>query len=355
MFIASFSTYTSLTSQINEIERYINYDATLNVSRGANSRTVEREALRVPGVTVAEGWASATGVLVYPDDRESEGFELIGLPYDTSTVDPLLLDGTWLSKDGAGSIVVNEDFLEEVSGVQVGDIIKLKVGDNKRNFQVAGIVSKHLSGARIYLDTGTFSKLTGRQNQVDIVRVLANPDAPGSPDQQKIIAEQLEERFKNAGLSSSQSRTQDSYFGTFTDVFDIILIVLVIMAGLLAVVGGLGLMGTLGINVLERTREIGVLRAIGAANRSVFQVVVIEGLLVGLISWVIGALVSGPSSLALARAVISAVLQTEASFQYSLLGLVFWLLIVLLIGIVSSLAPARKATRLLVRDVLDYE
>jgi putative ABC transport system permease protein len=267
----------------------------------------------------------------------------------------LLLDGTWLSKDGAGSIVVNEDFLEEVSSVQVGDIIQLKVADNKRNFQVAGIVSKHLSGARIYLDTGTFSKLTGRQNLVDIVRVLANPDAPGSPDQQKIIAEQLEERFKNAGLSSSESRTQDSYFGTFTDVFDIILIVLVIMAGLLAVVGGLGLMGTLGINVLERTREIGVLRAIGAANRSVFQVVVIEGLLVGLISWVIGALVSGPSSLALARAVISAVLQTEASFQYSLLGLVFWLLIVLLIGIVSSLAPARKATRLLVRDVLDYE
>jgi len=355
MFIASFSTYSSLTSQINEIERYIHYDATINVSPGSNSHTVEREALRVPGVKFAEGWANGTAVLVFSDDRHSEEFEIIGLPYDSGTVNPLLVSGTWLLAEGGGRAVVNEDFLEGVAEVQVGDVIELKVGENKRSIQVAGIVSKHLSGPRIYLDSATFSKFTGRQNQVDTVRVLGDLHGPGSLEQQSIIAEQLEERFTNAGLSSSESRTHDSYFGTFSDTFDIILFVLVIMAGLLAVVGGLGLMGTLGINVLERTREIGVLRAVGAANRSVFQVVVIEGLLVGLISWIMGGLLSGPSSLALASAVISAVLQTEASFQYSLLGLVFWLLIVLIIGVFSSLVPARRAASLRVRDVLDYE
>ena len=53
----------------------------------------------------------------------------------------------------------------------------------------------------------------------------------------------------------------------------------------LAVVGGLGLMGTMSINVLERTREIGVMRTIGAVDRAIRQTVIIEGLVIGLVTW----------------------------------------------------------------------
>ncbi|MCK5635312.1 MAG: ABC transporter permease, partial [Anaerolineales bacterium] len=138
-------------------------------------------------------------------------------------------------------------------------------------------------------------------------------------------------------------------------VFDLILVVLMIMAALLALVGGLGLTGTLGINVLERTREIGVLRAVGASNTSVRQVIVIEGVVVGLISWVLGALLSGPSGRALAGAVVNAVMQADLSYTYSFAGLLLWLVVLGFIAVFSSLAPARRAARLTVREVLDYE
>jgi putative ABC transport system permease protein len=111
----------------------------------------------------------------------------------------------------------------------------------------------------------------------------------------------------------------------------------------------------MGMNVLERTREIGVLRAVGASNLSVRQVVVIEGVVVGLLSWILGGILSGPSSWALAGAVINTTLETGLRLRYSFSGLFIWLVIVLLIGVFSSLAPARSATRLKVRDVLDYE
>jgi putative ABC transport system permease protein len=239
--------------------------------------------------------------------------------------------------------------------MRVGSQIVLKVGEKKRTYQVVGVVSKHLSGPRIYLDEKAFSKLTDRSNRADMVRVLASPDVLASPEVQDAIAEQLEERFQNAGLSSSKSTTQYSFFGKFTDVFDIILVVLIVMAGLLAIVGGLGLTGTMGMNVIERTREIGVLRAVGASNIAVRKVVVIEGIVVGLISWLLGAFLSGPTGQLLAGAVIDAVLKAELSYRHSFFGLLIWLVIVILIGIFSSLAPARKAVQLRVREVLDYE
>ncbi|MBI5566443.1 MAG: ABC transporter permease, partial [Chloroflexi bacterium] len=237
----------------------------------------------------------------------------------------------------------------------VGSEITLKVGSTERTLEVVGILSKHLSGVRVYMNFDTFAKLTGRQNQADSIRVRTAAAKVGSPAVQDQIATQLEQRFKVAGLSTSSSQTQHTSYEMFTSAFDIILLVLVVMAGLLAIVGGLSLTGTMGMNVLERTREIGVLRAVGAANNAVRQVVVVEGVVVGLMSWLVAAALSVPVSRLLASAVVESVLKASVNFQYSVTGLIIWLAIIIGIGIVSSLGPARNAVRLSVREVLDYE
>jgi putative ABC transport system permease protein len=169
------------------------------------------------------------------------------------------------------------------------------------------------------------------------------------------LGKQLETRFEHAGISRSDSTTHYAIFGDFTDVFDIVLIVLIIMAVLLAIVGGLGLTGTLSINVLERTREIGVLRAVGASNISVRGVILIEGVVIGFVSWVLGALFSAPVGIALAAAIVTAILNADLSYQYSYPGLVLWLIVIAVIGVVASLGPAERAASLTVREVLDYE
>lgn len=355
MFIAVFSTRSSLTAQINDIGRYIYYDASLNILGGANKYAVEREAMRIPGVDVAEGWASSVGVIVRPDGAESQEFEITGLPHGAATIQPLVLKGRWLQAGDARQVVINEDLLEEIPDLQVGDEIALKVGETRQSFEIVGLVSKHLSGPRLYLEYTAYNKLSGRANQVDEVRVLTSTDGLAKPGVQNTLVAQLEERFQNANYNTGSTSTHHSFIGKFTDVFDILLIVLVVMAALLAIVGGLGLTGAMGMNVLERTREIGVLRAVGASNFTVRRVVVVEGLVVGLMSWVMGAFLSGPSGLALANAVVSAVLNTRVNYHYSAAGLFIWLGIVLLIGVLSSLAPAVRAARLQVREVLDYE
>jgi putative ABC transport system permease protein len=355
MFMSVFSTRASLTGQINQIARYVAFDASLSVTPGLTRASVEREAMRLPGVTVAEGWVSGSGSLMRSDGSEGDEIQIVGVPYDSVTIDPLLVDGRWLRADDIGGVVVNDDFLEREPDAQVGSEITVKIADQERDYQIVGIVSKHLSGPRVYMTYDGFSKATGRANQADTVRVRLDPAVISSAAAQKRLATELEDQFQDAGLSKSSSQTQAEIFGSFTGPFDIILMVLVIMAGLLAVVGGLSLAGTMGMNVMERTREIGVLRAIGANNQAVRQVVVIEGVVVGLLSWLLAVAVSGPAGVVLAGAVVYAVFKSPVNFRYSFEGLVIWLVVIVLIGVFSSLAPARSAARLTVREVLDYE
>ncbi|GAB4480690.1 MAG: FtsX-like permease family protein [Anaerolineae bacterium] len=355
MFMAVFSTRASLTQQIREIVRYFDYDASLSVPGGANRSTIEREAYRIPGVVVAEAWSNAAGVYIRPDDSEGEALQVIGIPFNSQTVDPLLLEGRWLQEGDTTQVVVNEDLTIEEPGVVLGGPITVRVNGREQVFEVVGIVSKHLSGPRVYATYAAWGDLTGRHNQADEIRVRLDADTISTAEQQDWVAARLEDRFENAGLSSGTAQTQHVFFSTLAVPFNIILIVLVIMASLLAVVGGLSLTGTMGINVMERTREIGVLRAVGADNGSVRQVVVVEGVVVGLISWLVSALLSAPVGRALAGAVTQAIFETEVVFRYSFPGLLVWLALTVLIGIAASLAPARKASRLTVREVLDYE
>ncbi|MGB9673774.1 MAG: FtsX-like permease family protein [Anaerolineales bacterium] len=356
MFIASFSTYSSLNAQIQDVERYVAFDVMLPIPGGASRATVEREALRTDGVAYAEGWSLSEGVIVKADGSESQGIQIVGLPLDSRTIRPNLLSGSWLSGDGsAQQIVVNQDLINDEGDIRVGDVLMLKVGDHKQNFTVVGIVSKHLSGARIYMSPSAFSRLTGRHNVVDMVRVLAAPNKLSDRQTQEKLATRLEERFSNAGISKESSTTRYSFFSEFTKVFNIILFVLLIMAGLLAIVGSLGLTGSLGINVLERTREIGVLRAIGAANQAVVKIVLLEGMVVSIVSGLLGGITSLFSSPILAGVVIYAVLKTGMNFRYSFWGLIIWFCVVLVIGTFASLIPARRAALLQVREVLDYE
>lgn len=114
-------------------------------------------------------------------------------------------------------------------------------------------------------------------------------------------------------------------------------------------------MGTLSLNALERTREIGVMRAVGASNGAIRGIVILEGIVIGLASWAIAALLAYPFSKFLSDAVGLAFGGTAFAFRFSVVGVVLWLAVVLVLSIVASVLPAWSASRLTVRAVLAYE
>jgi putative ABC transport system permease protein len=127
------------------------------------------------------------------------------------------------------------------------------------------------------------------------------------------------------------------------------------MAVLTALVGSIGLAGTMSMNVLERTREIGVLRAIGAHNQIISKLVIVEGLIIGLLSYLVGFVLSFPITSLLSNVISRSIFNSPAEFVMAARGLGIWLGLVLLLSTGASLLPARNATMLTIRVVLAYE
>ena len=101
-----------------------------------------------------------------------------------------------------------------------------------------------------------------------------------------------------------------------------------IMAKLIIVVGGLGLASTMSIGVLERTREIGVLRAIGAPHRAIFSMIQVEGLVIAVLSWLAAIPLSIPMSVILAQAFARVMIPVPIKYVPELSGVLIWLAIV---------------------------
>jgi len=108
-------------------------------------------------------------------------------------------------------------------------------------------------------------------------------------------------------------------------------------------------------NVLERTREIGITRAIGADDRAVMRTVIAEGIVIGMISFALAIIASFPITFLLSRIVSVAVFQSPIDTVFTYTGYAIWLALVLVLSTFASILPARNAARLTIREVLAYE
>ena len=169
------------------------------------------------------------------------------------------------------------------------------------------------------------------------------------------VAHALEEHFEHIGMNVNATIKVSEERAEVQAIFEVIVVLLLFMAVLLAVIGGLGLMGTMSINVLERTREIGVIRAIGASDGSVLKIFITEGIIIGVISWAIGTLLAFPMSRWLSDLVGQRFLYSSLSYTFSISGVLLWLAVVILLSAVASFIPAWNASRITVREVLAYE
>jgi putative ABC transport system permease protein len=172
---------------------------------------------------------------------------------------------------------------------------------------------------------------------------------------QQNVNDQLLALYKALGIQVSSTELSAEFIQEQTAQTDILVYFMLIMAALIAIVGGLGLMGTMSINVLERTREIGVMRAIGASNWDIQSIVVIEGLVIGLISWTVAIPIAIPITSMLTRGVGLAIFTAPMPIVYGISGIVAWLVFTLVLATVASAFPARRASQLTVRDTLAYE
>jgi putative ABC transport system permease protein len=358
IFVAVLTVHASLLKTLDEALTYWNYEIEVSFAHAHRIAEIEREALRVPGVAAAESWNGNTARRQRPDGHEGPNLYILGVPADTTMIQPVLLAGRWLRADDTNALVVNTEVLKEETDIRVGDEVVLKMEGREETWRVVGVVQGILTGRIAYANQPYFAHAVRYVGRAGGVQVAAAP--PGDTSTQDAafqleLGNRLKEHFEARGMRVRAASTTAALRENIEYQFNIIVVFLAIMAVLIALVGGLGLMGTMSINVLERTREIGVMRAVGASDVAVLKIFVIEGLFIGLLSWLAGALLALPISKLLSDVVGVAFLDAPLIYTFSLRGALLWLGLVLLLAGLASLLPAWNAARLTVREVLAYE
>lgn len=352
IFVAVFTVRASLLLTLDDALQYWQYDIGVIFSRPYRVEDIERQVLAVPGVVQAESWGYHSVRRLRDDGTESENLALVAPPANTQMLQPGLLRGRWLLPEDESALVVNTDLLRSEPDVRVGQQITLTMDGRETTWTVVGIIRGVLAGPTAYANYPYYARVARRVEQATSVQVVTASHLPAFQVQ---VARDLEQHLESSGLRVSSFQTIAQQRAVTINQFNVILLFLLVMAFLLGTVGALGLAGTMSINVLERTREIGVMRAVGATGRAIRQIVVTEGALIGLFSWLVGVLLALPISRLLSDAVGVAFLRIPLSYTFSAMGALLWLVAIVFLASMASMWPARHATRLSVRDALAYE
>jgi putative ABC transport system permease protein len=350
MFIAVVGIRQSLQQTIVEIQREANYDVDVDFSRPYSKADLEKQTSRVDGAIHVEAWSTGDARIIFNDQWLSGSVNLLGVPDDTQASHPRPVTGRFLLPTDTYAIFINSDTLNVDAGLKPGSVIRLRIGDSEHDWTVVGIGPRGFGpvGYVHYDDLAAQTGMDGLANRL-VVQGQASDSASQSALQIRLLAELNDAQYD---VSHTAIKPKNS---TAAKQMDTLIILLLSMVILIAVVGGLGLAITMGLNVMERTREIGIIRSLGAQSGVVRRLVIMEGLVVGIMSWVIAIPFSIPLAIFLGNSLGISLMATPLEYIFSVPAAFIWLGLVIVIAIVASLVPAQNAVQLTIRDTLVYE
>ncbi|MCC7117110.1 MAG: ABC transporter permease [Anaerolineales bacterium] len=354
VFIAVYNVWASFDKVIEDMQGYFLADINLSFEHGYRFDKVAKIAESVPGVEGAEGWLEYTGTLKMGEDQAGTQILFVAPPAASKLINPIITSGRWLQPGDENAIVIGNHLLNIFPDLKPGDWLTIEVNGKETQWLIVGTYSLagNVSPPLLYANYEYLSALVGEPGMAYSLRITT---AGHDTLTQRRVSEQVQLAFAQRGVQVASTQLGTEFIEEQQAQTDVLVYFLLVMASLIAVVGGLGLMGTMSINVLERTREIGVMRAIGASNGDIQGIVLTEGLVIGIVSWAISILVSIPITNLLCYGVGVAILTAPMPAVFGPSGSVAWLIFTVVLGAVASAWPARRASKLTVRDTLAYE
>jgi len=351
MFITAMNVGASITKTIGVFRDAMRYDLNITLTNPVVFEEVKDVVATVPGVIRMEGWTSTKASLIYEDGTDGNTFDLVAPNLETELLRPRIEEGQWLTREDRKTMVVNHIFMDRQSHLKVGDTVLLRLGSKQASWRITGVI-RQIGPPRAFVHPSYFAEVTETKGLVRSIPVVTqNSDR----ETHRSVAKGLEQALAQAGIGVQDIVSIYSIQKVMEDHFLVLTMLLLLMASLIVIVGGLGLMTTMSIQVLERTREIGVMRAIGASNNQLMRMIGIEGLVIGMLSWVLAALLALPLSDVVGDVFGLIFLKTTLDYALTPSGFVLWLGVAILFSLLASYFPARKATRLMVREILAYE
>lgn len=362
VFVAGVSLSAGVGAIEQEQTQRRNWDVDVQLASPASLDEVTPVLARVQGVERVEGLNTApagvagTGQIpvtrTYPDQGHGR-VSVTAVSAGTTTVTPpKLLEGRWLDAGETGAVVLNQITRNNtVPGVRAGDTVQLLVGGRVTTWRVVGIAEERMGGGGVYTTAEGLAAAMGQPQRVNQLRI-----ATDAHDEQTraAVAIAVDEALTGAGIkvgsAISVSRREAISAGHMGPIISIVLAIAIAMG----VIGAIGLASTMSANVLDRTREFGVMHAIGALPKAVRRVVVAEGVFVAIASCAVAVLPAIALTALLGAGLGNLFFSAPLPYRISIPAVGIWIALVILGAILASEAAATRASRLTVREALAY-
>ncbi len=359
-FMSALIVGASWYNTIDQSFQYRHYDMEVRFTQPYPAAQVTDLLRSIPGVQKAENWEQLLAVRQRAEGTDGIRFNVTGLPASSTMITFPIIEGRWLRPGDTNAIVVNHELnLSPDWNLKVGDHVNLKFGEKTSEWTVVGVVLEVGAprrglgtAASAYVPLDYLSQVTDTGGMTSNIRVET---AEHGSDYVTAVSQKLERQFDAAGMQRTTIQLTTERKRVLQEHLVVIVAVLMVMAVLVAAVGGLALASAMSINVLERTRELGIMRAIGASTGAVLRIVMTEGVILGALSWIVALALALPLSVIVGNAAGQIFISTNLDYTFPPAAILGWFGLIMLISIAASFYPAWSAAQLTVREVLAYE
>lgn len=349
-FMASFNVQEAWKSTIAEVEAKQRYDIDVKLFEPISISKMDTLLRTIPTIKNYEAWSSTKTYVKYADKTESMRYELSGMPQSPQFYTPSIQEGKALSmKPVENELVATRSLQFLEPQLKVGEAVTLIINNQATSWRLIGITYEADAEPTFYTHKTSFDKIANTPNQAAHFRLNT------LEKRTDIALLNIEKGLTKLNASVRLTKEAHVLEQNFKDHFTIIVNMLLVIAFFLASVGLMGLSSTLSMNVLERMKEFGIMQAIGATGNQISRIILIEGLIISVLSWLLACFLALPISFGMDAAIGNIGLLKPLNFIISWSAILGWLVAVIVFSLIIGIFPAVQARRLSIREILGHE
>ncbi len=362
MFVAGMSAREGTQAVAEQATERLRWDVVVQLANSTSVDALAPVVAQVPGVNRVEGWTIASAGVsgpgklpltrTYPDQGHG-GVFVTAIPADTTMLTiPTLREGRWLKPRETGAIVLSQVTLASTDfDVHAGGTVQLSINGTATTWRVVGIAEERGDAGGAYVTAEGLAKAMGQPQWSNTLRIAADRH---DEQTRAAVARAVETRLTDAGVDVKSAASVGRQEASTGGHLEPILVILLATALPMGLIGCIGLASTMGANVLERTREFGVMHAIGARPKTVRRIVVAEGVFIALASCLLAAIPALGLTAAMDALLGNLFFYAPLPLRISFLAAAIWTALVVLGAMLATEAAATRASRLTVREALAY-
>lgn len=350
-FMTALNVRTSLMGTVGSVAHARNHDLAVTFAQPYLTADLQTWIMQQPGVRRAEFWIQGEGVLRRGGLQVANPTAVLAAPDQTWAMRPNVLAGRWLDPRQPDGIVVTQKVLSDEPVVRLGGAYQLAIGGRSVPVRVIGVIKEFGAGG-VYVPRTLFDGLVSADGRSNLMFVDAG--APGF-FQQSALASNLEAAAAQQGWGIATvlpSRMMDVIVANHLDVLTILLLIIAVVV---LCIGAVGVASSISVSVVERYREIGVLKAIGGRSGAIVGLFVSEAVVIAVVGWGISLIPAPLFGRSVAETFGSVFIEYPFDYRAAWYGAPLALGLAVLLALIASLPPLIAALRTTVRTALRTE